>query len=522
MAAGRFIKTIRKNDKPRIILLLTFTLLVLLFSALLCVMFWSRPSVQKYICLAGTATFLVLAAMLLYDVRRHGILTLQVGNWPAPFGITLVADLFSAIMVLITAIIGLTTLVYGLEDVNAERKSKGFYPIFLFLLFGVCGSFLAGDVFNLFVWFEVMLVSSFVLISLGSTKAQLEGSVKYVILNFIASGFFLTGIGILYKATGALNMAELALIIREQDTNSGLITLSAIFFFMSFGIKSAVFPLFAWLPASYHTPPVSVSGLMAGLLTKVGVYTLIRFFSMIFIQEMAFTHTLLLIVAAFTMVSGVLGAMAQNEFRKVLSFHIVSQIGYMVMGLAIFTPLALAGAVFYIIHHIVVKTNLFLISGIAKTVNGHYLLNRGGGMYDRFPLIAGLFVISAFSLAGIPPLSGFWGKFILARAGLEAGQVAIVVVSLAVGLLTLYSMVKIWTSVFWANDTEKKDHLAAEAPFTQKSLLQKKYLMVLPVAALASITLFLGLNPDFLVSLSTDIATQLLNPEEYIKAVLNP
>lgn len=485
-------------------------------------MFWLRPDVQKFICLAGTVLFLVLAAILLYEIRHNGILTLQVGNWPAPFGITMVADLFSALMVLITAIIGLVTLVYALEDVNTERKSKGFYPVFLFLLFGVCGSFLAGDVFNLFVWFEVMLVSSFVLISLGSTKAQLEGAVKYVILNFIASGFFLTGVGILYKATGSLNMAELALIIREKDTNSGLLTLSAIFFFMSFGIKSAVFPLFAWLPASYHTPPVSVSGLMAGLLTKVGVYTLIRFFSLIFVKEMEFTHTLLLIVAGLTMVSGVLGAMAQNEFRKVLSFHIISQIGYMVMGLAIFTPLALAGAVFYIIHHIVVKTNLFLISGIAKTVNGHYLLNRGGGMYDRFPLIAALFVISAFSLAGIPPLSGFWGKFILAKAGLEAGQVAIVVVSLAVGLLTLYSMVKIWNSVFWANDPETKELPEGEEGFTQSSLLRKKYLLVLPVVVLAMITLFLGFNPDFLLSLSNDIAGQLLNPEPYINSVLKP
>lgn len=503
-------------------MLITFTLLCLLLSAIFCVMFWSRPDVQKFICLAGTALFLVLSAILLYEIRYNGILTLQVGNWPAPFGITLVADLFSALMVLITAIIGLVTLVYGLEDVNAERKSKGFYPIFLFLLFGVCGSFLAGDVFNLFVWFEVMLVSSFVLISLGSTKAQLEGAVKYVILNFIASGFFLTGVGILYKATGSLNMAELALIIREHDTNSGLVTLSAIFFFMSFGIKSAVFPLFSWLPASYHTPPVSVSGLMAGLLTKVGVYTLIRFFSLIFVQEMEFTHTLLLIVAGLTMVSGVLGAMAQNEFRKVLSFHIISQIGYMVMGLAIFTPLALAGSVFYIIHHIVVKTNLFLISGIAKTVNGHYLLNKGGGMYDRFPLIAALFVISAFSLAGIPPLSGFWGKFILAKAGLEVGQVEIVVVSLAVGFLTLFSMVKIWTSVFWANDPEKKELLEGKEQFTQSSLLRKKYLLVLPVVVLAMITLFLGLNPDFLLSLSNDIAGQLLNPEAYINAVLKP
>lgn len=490
---------------------------ILLASAIFCILFWDSVKMQKALAVAGATLYLVSAIVLTAVVYISGIQSQQMGNWPAPFGITLVADLFSSLMVLISAIIAFAIVFYSLQDISPERKANGFYPVFLFMLFGVTGSFLAGDVFNLYVWFEVMLVASFVLIVLGNSKAQLEGSVKYVILNFISSGFFLTGVGILYKTTGALNMADLALIIKDHP-DQGLITLSAAFFFMSFGIKAAVFPLFAWLPASYHTPPVSVSGLMAGLLTKVGVYALIRFFTLLFVHDLPLTHTFLLVVAAFTMFTGVLGAVAQNDFRKILSFHIVSQIGYMVLGLALFTPLALAGSIFYIIHHILVKTNLFLVSGIVKESNGHFLLKKLGGVYDRLPYVAVLFVISAFSLAGIPPLSGFWGKFILAKAGFEAGEFLVIGVSLLVGLLTLFSMTKIWLAVFWSKAPDAGDE---GIKFTMKGLFKSKYLMILSSAFLALFTLFLSFFPEVMVHFSQTASEQLLNPQGYIDAVLN-
>ncbi|GAB3651963.1 Na+/H+ antiporter subunit D [Echinicola sediminis] len=482
-------------------------------------LFWAKPQVQKLLALSGNVLFLAASAWLTYGIYQDGIQTVQAGNWPAPFGITLVADMFSALMVLVTAVIFLVCIIYGLEEVDRARKAKGFYPVILFMMFGITGTFLTGDVFNLYVWFEVMLVSSFVLMSLGSTRAQLEGAVKYVVLNFIASCFFLAGLGLVYRVFGTLNMAELAQIVR-QGHHSGMVTLSALFFIVSFGIKAAVFPLFFWLPASYHTQPLTISGLMAGLLTKVGVYAIIRFFSLIFINDMAFTHVLLLWIAGLTMVVGVLGAIAHNDFRKILSFHIISQIGYMIMGLAIFTPLALTGSIFYIIHHIIVKANLFLISGVTKKISGSFRLSLSGGIYDHFPIIALLFVVAAFSLAGIPPLSGFWAKFILAKAGLESEREVIVAISLLVGLLTLFSMTKIWAAVFLGKGDKKwEDQVNSTSSFWRVFFL-KHYLMIIPVMILALITLGIGIFPAGLLELAGRASEQLINPEAYINAVL--
>jgi len=451
-------------------------------------------------------------------VYEAGIQVEQIGDWPAPFGITLVADLLAAGMVLVSAVIAFAIVLYSLQDLSDARKRTGFYPVLLVLMFGVCGSFLTGDVFNLYVWFEVMLVASFVLIVLGNDKAQLEGAVKYVTLSFISSGFLLTGTAILYKLTGTLNMADLALAIAEHP-NQAMITVSAMFFLAGFGIKAALFPFFSWLPASYPTPPISVVGLMAGLLTKVGVYALIRFFTLLFTYDLSTTHSLLLVLAGLTMFFGVLGAVAQRDFKKILSFHIISQIGYMVMGLALFTPLAIAGSLYYIVHHIIVKTNLFLISGIVRVTHGHDLLKKLGGIYDRYPFVTVLFIISAFSLAGIPPLSGFWGKFMLAQAGLAVNQYAIVFISLLVGLLTLYSMSKIWVSAFWSDPPAETQR---QLRYDSKTLFRSHYWMLLSSAFLALCTLTLSLYPEVLIAVSEKAADQLLNPQGYIQAVLGP
>lgn len=494
-------------------IILIAPILTLLLGAILCLLFWTNLQVQKIIGLITTLLFLGFATYEFYVVHTQGLITLQAGGWKAPYGITLVVDRLSAIMVLITAIIGSCSYLYAMHEIGQTHQKRGFFPLFLFLLMGVTGAFITGDVFNLYVWYEVMLVASFVMIAIGNKKVQLEGAVKYVILNFIASGFFLVGIGILYKSAGTMNMAQLADIFRNTDTNP-LAGLSAIFLLLGFGIKSAMFPLFFWLPASYHTPPVAISGLMAGLLTKVGVYSLIRFFTLIYIQDVEFTHHILLVGAGLTMVAGIFGAIIQSEIRKILSFHIVSQIGYMVMGLALFSPLGLAASVFYIVHHIIVKANLFLISGLIHRVSGHFELKNIHSLYKNYPLIAVVFVIAAFSLGGIPPLSGFWGKFMLAKAGLEAGEYVIVAVSLAVGILTLYSMTKIWNKAFW----EEKDVPDPEVPHS--TINATNYLMVIPCIFLAAITVSIGLYPDFLLDVSMQIADELLNPEVYIKAVL--
>jgi multicomponent Na+:H+ antiporter subunit D len=346
-------------------LLLTLPILIPLATAAVCLLFWRHRAAQRLIATLGSAAHLAAALVLLWAVRQEGILATQLGNWPAPFGITLVADLFSAIMTVLAALMGFAVGVYSLGSMDSGRESFGYYSFFHFLLMGVSGVFLTGDLFNLYVWFEVMLMASFVLLALGGEKSQLEGAIKYVTLNLISSALFLTALGILYGMAGTLNMADLSLQM-SYGMHTGVVSTLAMLFLVAFGIKSALFPLFFWLPASYHTPPVSVSAIFAELLTKVGVYTLIRVVSLLFHQDVAYTHTLILVISGLTMVTGVLGAMAQNEFRRILSFHIISQVGYMIMGLGLFTPLALAGSIFYIMHHIIVKTNLFLVSGVAR------------------------------------------------------------------------------------------------------------------------------------------------------------
>jgi multicomponent Na+:H+ antiporter subunit D len=285
---------------------------------------------------------------------------------------------------------------------------------------------------------------------------------------------------------------------------------------ISFGIKAAAFPLFFWWPASYHTPLVGVSALFAGLLTKVGVYALYRIFTLIFIGDTEFTHTILLWIAVLTMLTGVLGAAAQFEFRRILSFHIVSQIGYMLLGLALFTPLAIIGGVFYIMHHIIVKTNLFLISGVVYRLLGSYELKKLGGVYKHRPGLAILFLVPALSLAGLPPLSGFFAKFLVIRAGLEVEAWVATGIALLVGLLTLYSMIKIWAEVFWKKLPEGIDDSRLTGKKTDKQL----WVMLIPVVGLTVCTLYIGLNGEPIYQLASEAADQLLNPAGYIEAVL--
>ncbi len=476
---------------------------------------WKSMAAQKFIGVIGSILLLLSAALLIWLVDREDILVLQMGSWPAPFGITLVADRLSSIMVMLAGLMVCAVTVYSLATVDDRRVQFGFHPLVQLLLMGVCGAFLTGDLFNLYVWFEVMLIASFVLLTLGSERGQLEGAIKYVTLNLISSAVFLAAIGVIYAATGTLNMADLALKLRSFP-DEDVVSVLAMLFLIAFGTKAAVFPLFFWLPASYHTPPAAVSAIFAGLLTKVGVYSLIRAFTLLFATDLVFTHNLLLLIAGLTMVTGVLGAMAQSEIRRILSFHIVSQIGYMLMGLALFTTLALAGSIFYIIHHIVVKTNLFLIGGIAERRFGNGRLPEIGGLYRSTPVLATLFFLSAMSLAGIPPLSGFFAKLMLIRGGLEAESYTIVFAALLVSLLTLYSMTKIWAEAFWKPTPEQAivDDAASDR------IRNNRLCLFGPTALLASITVGIGVMAGPLMNASIATAEQLLDANVYIEAVM--
>ena len=475
-----------------------------------CVVVWRYVAAQRILTLAGSIVYLAVAVVLLERVASQGIQAVQKGDWIAPFGITLVADMFSAIMVATTGVVTLVIVVYSLGTMDRGREAYGYYPLFNILIMGVSGAFLTGDIFNLFVWFEVLLISSFVLLALGGERAQLEGAIKYVTLNLVASAFFLAAVGILYAMAGSLNMADLSQRLGDVP-QPGLVTTLAILFLVAFGIKGAIFPLFFWLPASYHTPPVAVSAIFGGLLTKVGVYALIRVFTLLFLNNVDYTHTIILWAGGITMVTGVLGAVAQYEFRRLLSFHIVSQIGYMVMGLGFFTPLALAGTVFFIVHNIFVKTNLFLVSGVAHRFHGTFDLKKLGGLYRSHPWVAMLFLLSAFSLAGVPPLSGFFGKLVLIKAGLNIGQFVLVAAALGVSLLTLFSMTKIWAEAFWKP-------LPAETAVNPPG--NGMALMLGPIVTLAVLAVVMGVAAGPFFDLAQQAGNELTNPEPYIRAVL--
>jgi multicomponent Na+:H+ antiporter subunit D len=487
--------------------LLILPLLLPLSSGTILLLGLRSARLQRWISVIGTAGLLASSLGLLASVWQHGIQAVQMGAWPAPFGITLVADLFSALMVVLTGVMGFAVVIYSLGSIDDRRESFGYYPLLQLLFMGVCGAFLTGDIFNLYVWFEVMLVASFVLLALGGERSQLEGSVKYVTLNLIGSTFFLSGVGVLYGMTGTLNMADLSGRLQAMP-QTDLITALAMLFLIAFGLKAAVFPLFFWLPASYHTPPVAVTAIFAALLTKVGVYVLIRVFTLLFVQDVPYTHTLILVLAGFTMVTGVLGAVAQTEMRRLLSFHIVSQIGYLLMGLGIHTRLALAGAIFFMAHVILSKSALFLVSGIAHRLMGTYDLKELGGLYRHSPLLAVLFLVPALSLAGLPPLSGFFAKLILVRAGLEAHQYVIVATALGVSILTLFSMIKIWTEAFW-----KPGVVSARGPGLTG-------LLVGPTALAAALIVSMGLFAQPLFTLALRAADQLLDSAGYVHAVL--
>ena len=499
-------------------LLLTLPVVTSLITAFLVYTCQRHSRLINQISVTGAGLNLAFGILLSHAIITQGPQAVAFGDWAAPFGIIFVADLLSAALVLITTIIGLVIVVYSMADLASKPSYRLYHMLFHTLLAGVNGAFLTGDLFNLYVWFEVMLISAFGLMILDGSREQIDGGVKYVILNLISTLVLLLSIGLLYGATGTLNMADLhikaALMPPEQ------VRLLASLFLFAFAIKSALFPVFAWLPASYHTMPSAVVALFAALLTKVGVYALIRLFTLIFGLQQTGLQPLLLWIAGLTMLIGVLGATSFYSIKKILSFHIISQIGYMMMGLAVYTPLAITGAVFYLIHHIIVKANLFLIGGILQRRHGSDELARLGGAYKSMPFLAALFLVPAFSLAGFPPLSGFWGKFFVIKGGLEAGDYWLSGTALLVSLLTIFSMTKIWAAAFWKPAPDDTLNTASVSKPNASLSWWDKQFYYWPVAVLSLLTITIGLAVQPLYKLAESAADQLLVPDAYLQAVL--
>lgn len=490
-------------------MMLALPILVPLLTAIVLHLLPQRGGLLRAVAFGGSLGALTAAVGLFVRVQHEGIQVLQVGSWPAPFGITLVADVFSAVMVVMAAVIGLAVTGSAFAGVDPRREALGYHPLIQLVLVGVTGAFLTGDIFNLYVWFEVMLIGSFVLMSLHRTRAQLQAAFTYVGLNLLASAFLLTAIGLLYGQAGTLNLADLARAWPERRT-PGLDAALSMLFLTAFGIKAGLFPLFFWLPASYHTPPAAIAALLAGLLTKVGVYAMIRVFTLLFPDPNAAVYTVLLVLSAVTMVVGLVGALAQRDLRRVLSFNLVGHIGFTTVGLALWTPAALAGSILYVLHHMLVISTLFLVSGLFLRQRRTTDLSALGGLYQSQPAVACLALIPLFSLAGVPPLSGFVAKLAVVAPMIGAGHYLLTGIALSVSLLTVLSMARVWEEAFWR-----------PAPVSATYHLPRLGVRILaPIAFLVALTVGLTVFAGPVSGLTTHAAEQLLDRNAYIGAVL--
>jgi multicomponent Na+:H+ antiporter subunit D len=464
---------------------------------------------QRALCIASVVGLLGVELLLASHVAAGAVLVHELGMWPAPYGIVLVADRLALIMLLLASGTGLAVLLYDAAEPDQTLDGLPFFPLFQFLLMGLNGAFLTGDLFNLFVFFEVLLISSYGLLTLGGSARQLRAGMQFVVLNLISSALFLFGVGTLYGITGTLNLADLAVRVPQVPASDAwLLHVAVMTLLVVFATKAALLPLAFWLPDSYPAPAAPISAMFGGIATKVGVYALLRVFTTAFAEVRAPAAEILVVLGAASMLIGVLGAVAQTEIRRLLSFHIVSQIGYLAFGLGLFDLAGIAAALFYLVHYTIVKCALFLIGGIGERLGGARDLKKLSGLAHRSPALGALFLIAGLSLAGLPPSSGFFSKYLLAAAGLAAERYVAVTVAFVAGILTLFSMMKIWTMAFWglppadtATPAPRRGQLAA-------------------AGLLVSFSVTLAIGAEGLYDFTRSTAAQVLDTPAYISAVL--
>jgi multicomponent Na+:H+ antiporter subunit D len=487
--------------------LIILPIIIPIIVGMIMVIFRKNIKLQRFLSVFSTIAISISTLVLITQIHTNGIQTLHLGGWKAPFGVSMVADMFSALLILVTSIVSLCCLLYAFNSIGKEREANYFYPLFLFLITGVNGSFITGDIFNLFVCFEVMLVSSYVLISLGSTKIQLSESIKYILINIISSFLFLVAIAFLYAMTGTLNFAHLSIRVAEVG-QEGLMTTVAILFLIVFSLKAGLF-LFFWLPGSYSAPPTAISAIFAALLTKVGIYAIIRVFTLVFYHEPEVTHLFIGILAAVTMLLGAIGAVAFWDIKRILTYNVIVGVGFILAGVASYTTEGMTGSLYYLIHDMVVKALIFLLGGTIIHLTGTSKLKEISGLIRLHPALGWMFFIAALSLSGIPPLSGFLGKIFITEGTFEAGYLWLGGIGLFTSLMVLYSIMKIFMNVFWGYTdlTEEKEK------GTTKGLM-------LPIGILTIISIALGLGAEGIHEY-VDIAVEgLMNPSLYIEAVL--
>lgn len=487
--------------------LLVLPMLLPVLAGVILIFFRKHLHTQRWLSFVVMLANTGIGIFLLHHIANNGMIRLDFGGWKPPFGILFVADSFAMLLVVTTSIVAAICLLYAFSSIGKQREKLFFYPFVNFLVAGVNGSFLTGDLFNLYVNFEIMLLASYVLIAFGSTRSQLKESIKYVVINVVSSFIFLIGIAYLYGAVGTLNMAHISSRVAEAG-QSPILTVIGFMFLLVFALKSGLL-LYHWLPGSYSVPPTALAALFSALLTKVGIYAMFRIFTLIFYHEGMITHQFIGIMAGLTLIGGSIGAIAYKDIRLIASYNVVIAVGFILVGLAVATPTALEGSIYYLIHDMIAKALLFLVIGTMITLTGSSKINQMSGLIRNYPALGWIFFIVLLSLAGVPPLSGFIGKLLVGQGAVESEAFVLVALAFVSSIFVLYSLLRIFLSCFWGESTINIDE---EKPLAMGWLF--------PCILLTIGTIALGLGAESLAFYVKDAAHTLLHPEVYVDAVM--
>ncbi|MDV0445768.1 Na(+)/H(+) antiporter subunit D [Methanimicrococcus sp. At1] len=492
----------------------------------------SRPKLQKFTAIAVSALLLILSAVLFWTVYKNGIQVYDIGEF-GKYGIVLVGDMLSASLVLLTSFIGFFVLIYSFDYIEKKSLSESYFPLYFLMLTGIYGIFLTGDLFNLFVFFEIMFLSSTGLImaneslSVTDTAHKLEATYKYMALGMIGSFMLLVAIVTIYASVGSLNMADIAAkvqIIAETGTIPWVIIAAALLFIVVFGNKAALVPLHFWLPDVHPTAPTPISAMLSGILIKVGAYGILRVLFLILYPTKEFFLPILMFFALLTIAVGAISAMGQTDLKRVLAYSSVSQIGYVLLGLSFGTVGAITAAFMYLVNHALAKSMLFLTAGGIIHETHTRDLRKMGGLITILPLFSAAFLIGAMSIAGFPPMGGFVSKFALFQSAVSGEFWLPLLIAVLMAVITIFYMFRTWIAIFWGeNKGRLKETDAPDVPVPDGGHVKKHKIsleIALPIIALCAAVVLLGIYPEPLYEISNMIATQILDPTEYITTVL--
>lgn len=486
-----------------------FPIVIPALAAIIMMFMPKRVVIQRAMALGALVLTLIVSLFLVHTVSVDGIQTLNLGDWMAPFGITLVSDMLSALLVTTSTLLTLFVVWFAVHYFFESYEGNYLYVAMLFLLVGVNGAFTTGDIFNLFVFFEVFLMSSYVLIVLGGRGVQLRESIKYLLVNIIASALFVMSVALLYSVTGTLNLADLAMKIPLIE-NQNVITAIGVMFIIVFGMKGALVPLHYWLPGAYVVAPTPILAMFGALLTKVGVYSIFRTYTLLFDGNGTFLQTFLMVLAVLTIFIGMTGAIAYNDVKLIIIYNIMIAVGVILYGISVNTQTSLEGSLYYLIHDMLIKAVLFMLVGMMIGITKSGLLRDMGGLITRFPMLGWTFFVAALSLAGIPPLSGFFGKLLIVSGGMDEGELFAPILVLLSSLFVLFSVMKIFMYGFWGE--AKREYDGPLAPFAKR--------LVIPVFLLLAVSVAYGFGAEWIHPYITQAIEPLVSPEIYIDAVL--